>query len=219
MTASDFDATTGHPIFADGDAPDVAQNATEVAEFAASVGTRLIGSTSDRTGYSYAREGLRWWDTDEGAEYLYDGSGWKEIYRPLTAWTPSVTGLTVGNGTLTAQYERHGRIITGFITFTAGTTSSATAGIGIPLPVTPANTTITRSIGQGLIRLTSSGGTSGWPIYARLAGGASITLATQDASGAILATAANVSNTNPTATAWGTALPTFYVDFRYVAAS
>lgn len=218
MAASSYDPTTGAPVFLDGDAPDPAVNPTQVAGYAATVGTRLIGTTAQRTGYAYAREGLRWWDTDVDAEFLHDGSGWNEVYRPATAWSPTVTGLTVGNGSLVAVYERHGRVISGFVTFTAGTTSAATAAIGIPLPVTPADTTVHRNIGQGLIRLTSPSNT-GWPIVARLAGGTSITLATSDASTTILSTAANVSNTNPTGTAWGTALPTFYVDFRYLAAS
>lgn len=76
MTASSFDPATGAPIFDDADAPDVAQNPTEAAAFAGRVGTRLIGTTSERVAYAYAREGLRWYDTTVEGEFIHNGSGW-----------------------------------------------------------------------------------------------------------------------------------------------
>lgn len=96
MASSSNDPTTGAPIFLDGDAPDPAVNPTEVAAFAAEVGTRLIGSTAQRTAYDYAREGLEWYDTTDDFTYVYDGSGWVEKFG-ATAWqeiTPSGTGFT-----------------------------------------------------------------------------------------------------------------------------
>lgn len=76
MASSSNDPVTGSPIFADGDAPDVARNPTEVAEFAAEVGTRLIGTTAERLAYAYARDGLEWRDTTLDRTFIHDGTGW-----------------------------------------------------------------------------------------------------------------------------------------------
>lgn len=83
MSASSFDPTDGHPIFSDADAPDVARNPTEVAEFAAEVGTRLVGTTAERNAYAYARNGLEWRDTTLKKTFVHDGSGW--VMNPVLA--------------------------------------------------------------------------------------------------------------------------------------
>lgn len=74
MAASSFDPQDGHPIFADGDAPDVARNPTEVAEYAAKVGNRLIGTTAQREAYQYGREGVSWYDTTANRLYTHNGT-------------------------------------------------------------------------------------------------------------------------------------------------
>lgn len=104
MAVNSYDATTGHPIFDDSDAPDIKVDPTKVAEYAAEVGTRLIGSTAERTGYSYAREGLRWYDTDESAEFLYDGSGWKLWHKHTASYTPTTSNVS-GSPTTAARYS------------------------------------------------------------------------------------------------------------------
>jgi hypothetical protein len=53
------------------------------------------------------------------------------------AWTPSTTGITVGNGTLTARYAQSGKFVNGSFDFKLGSTSAITAaGISITAPVT-----------------------------------------------------------------------------------
>jgi hypothetical protein len=52
------------------------------------------------------------------------------------AWTPTTTGITVGNGTLTTRYAQSGKFVTGSFIFVLGSTSAITsAGISFTLPV------------------------------------------------------------------------------------
>lgn len=66
----------GEPEFADGDAPDVAVNPSEVAKYAAKRGTRPIGTTAQRNAYAYPKYGLQWFDTTLGREFIFLTEGW-----------------------------------------------------------------------------------------------------------------------------------------------
>src|SRR5690606_27088648 len=112
-----------------------------------------------------------------------------EVFRPLTEWNPTISGLTVGNGSLFAGYERHGRWIEGEVAFSSGSSSAATTTLGIPLPVTPRETTIHGVLGIGNTRLTAEGfANNGWPVVVRHAGGTAVVLNLSDASAAVLVT-------------------------------
>jgi hypothetical protein len=87
MASSSNDPTTGAPVYLDTDAPDPAVNPSEVAGFAASVGTRLIGSTTDLNAYGYGRDGLRWYDTTLKCEYRHDGTSWRAEMTLQKAFT------------------------------------------------------------------------------------------------------------------------------------
>lgn len=102
MAADSTNATTGAPEFDGAGAPDTAVDLTLLGAFAATVGTRLIGTTAARTAYAYAREGLRWYDTDLDAEYLHNGSGWVLWFQDWTAYTPTTVNFT---GTVAASYQ------------------------------------------------------------------------------------------------------------------
>ena len=80
MAVDAFDQTTGAPIFLETGAPEIGADNTAVAEFAASVGTRLIGTSTQREAYEFQRRGLAWFDTTLGREFLHDGESWKESY-------------------------------------------------------------------------------------------------------------------------------------------
>lgn len=55
-------------------------------------------------------------------------------------WTPSYTGLTVGNGVVTARYTQAGRITDVYWAITLGTTSAVTGAVTIgSIPVASAN--------------------------------------------------------------------------------
>jgi len=53
-----------------------------------------------------------------------------------TNYTPTISGLTQGNGTLIARYAQSGKTVVGQVKFTLGSTSSITGGIVVSLPVT-----------------------------------------------------------------------------------
>jgi hypothetical protein len=52
-----------------------------------------------------------------------------------TTWTPSWSGLTVGNGTTTARYQQVGNTVFYFIKFVMGTTSVVTGDVNYSVPV------------------------------------------------------------------------------------
>jgi hypothetical protein len=84
-----------------------------------------------------------------------------------TSFTPSWSGLTVGNGTLSAaKITRVNSFVLVQGTFTLGTTSAVTGNIFFANPVTPADTG-QNAIGNGLF---ASGGVL-YPITCSMAGG------------------------------------------------
>lgn len=137
MTSYAKDPTTGHPLFRDSDAPDVKQDPQEAAEFAAKVGTRLIGTTTERTNYEYARPGLLWWDTTLGTEFVYLPAGWTPRYTPRTAFTPAWTGVTMGSSATTGWWCRNGELIEGeaVLTLAAGWNFSSAVRMDAPVPI------------------------------------------------------------------------------------
>src|SRR5690606_28460176 len=96
------------PEFAGAGAPDTAVDLTLLGAFAAQVGTRLIGSTAERTAYAYAREGLAWWDTDDAALYVHNGSGWELVFQDWRTYTPVLSNAT---GTVAASYQVIGETV------------------------------------------------------------------------------------------------------------
>jgi hypothetical protein len=101
MAYSSLDPTTGAPVYLDSDAPDPAVNPSQVAEYAAQVGTRLIGTTAQRTAYSYARDGLCWYDTTLDREYRHNGTGW--VAQPIIKFG-YVSAATDASGDVTVTH-------------------------------------------------------------------------------------------------------------------
>jgi hypothetical protein len=60
-----------------------------------------------------------------------------------TTWSPSTTGITTGNGTMTSRYVQIGKTVIAQFKFVLGTTSAITGGVEVTLPVTAANTNYT----------------------------------------------------------------------------
>jgi hypothetical protein len=56
-----------------------------------------------------------------------------------TTYTPTVTGITVGNGTLTGRYLKIGKMVSAFVKFTLGSTSAIGADNYVQLPFAFAN--------------------------------------------------------------------------------
>ena len=53
------------------------------------------------------------------------------------AYTPSLTGFTLGNGTLLGRYTRQNQLIVGWAMFTFGSTSSVASTPAISMPAAP----------------------------------------------------------------------------------
>lgn len=78
MAVDQRNATTGAPVFLETGAPEEGADLTTVAAFAAEVGTRLIGTSTQRNAYGYARRGLEWYDTTTNRVFIYSGTAWVE---------------------------------------------------------------------------------------------------------------------------------------------
>jgi hypothetical protein len=53
---------------------------------------------------------------------------------PWTVWTPTITGFTVGNGTVAGRYRKSGHDLELNLFITFGTTSAITGSLSMPLP-------------------------------------------------------------------------------------
>jgi len=62
-----------------------------------------------------------------------------------TTWTPTIAGVTLGNGTVTARYCQIGKIVHYAFYLLFGTTSIATGDFSITVPVTPSNVNLMNS--------------------------------------------------------------------------
>ena len=60
----------------------------------------------------------------------------KAIGDARTSWTPTLTGMTIGNGTFNSKYTLAGKDFTARINFTFGSTSAVSSSIIISLPIT-----------------------------------------------------------------------------------
>lgn len=70
--------------------------------------------------------GMRSYTTDTGTAWIYNGSAWVEwgTTGAWKSWTPTLTNMTLGNGTLDCQYFKIGRTVHWKFKFTLGTTST-----------------------------------------------------------------------------------------------
>lgn len=96
-----------------------------IAATAADTPARLAVGTNGQvlTADSTAATGLAWTTVSSGG-------------LTYAAWTPTITGVTVGNGTTVARYAQSGKFVTGSFIFTLGSTSAITGNVNFTLPVT-----------------------------------------------------------------------------------
>jgi hypothetical protein len=69
--------------------------------------------------------------TATGAAIFYE---YGSVSGTYATYTPTLTGITVGNGTTTARFSQIGKVVNGSVKFTLGSTSSITGGIIVSLP-------------------------------------------------------------------------------------
>jgi hypothetical protein len=65
-----------------------------------------------------------------------------------TSWTPTTSGATIGNGTITAKYQRIGKTCIARFDFLLGSTSSVTSDFYFSLPFSPASSTRVTGFGM-----------------------------------------------------------------------
>ena len=153
---------------------------------------------------------------DTGEVWTRAGGSWLLTFRPLLPWSPTVTGLTVGNGQLRALYSKRDKVIEFFIELESGSTTAATGNVGFSAPEAPADIALIRHVGEGYFNYT--GATAGaWPVQPRIAGGSVINATILDASGGTVVVAQNISSNFPTSGAWsGSNLrPSLYLHGTY----
>lgn len=109
-------------------------------------------------------------ETDTLRKLVHDGTGWIILAEPINVWTPTITGITIGNGFWNwADYHRSD----GYCDFSArlvtGTTTTFTGRLLFTLPINAARATQTAQFGVGYY---DSGG-SWYPGVASLTGSVS----------------------------------------------
>lgn len=88
--------------------------------------------------------------------WVYTGTAWKQVDYDLgwQDYTPTITGVTIGNGTVTARYWQRGKTVVAEALITLGSTSAVTGAVTITLPVTAARS---QNVGSGVCRPGGSG--------------------------------------------------------------
>lgn len=107
---------------------------------------------------SYTAWSLVYGEQPSTAKWNILGTNDAHIYNFLGAnvawqsWTPTLTNLTIGNGTLTCAYTQVGKTVIGRFTVLFGTTTSMGTIPTFSLPVTASSTTFTGGC-QGMVML------------------------------------------------------------------
>lgn len=130
-----------------------------------------------------------------------------------TAYTPTITNFTTGNGSVSGSYYQLGKQVFGRAAFAFGSTSAVGGAITITLPVTSVAYTADREmIGYGVAY--DDSGTAAYPMVALWASTTTLKVWSQNAAGTSLVAAA-LSSTVPMT--WATS-DTLTVEFRFEAA-
>jgi len=81
-------------------------------------------------------EGQLIWAMDTDILYIWDGSAATELYPgpAWTTWSPTLTNLTLGNGTVTAKYFKRGKTLDYRFKFVLGSTSAVGTAPRFSLP-------------------------------------------------------------------------------------
>lgn len=210
--------TGGKPVFAATPTQTVADLQAAV-DFAKKHAFDRAGTAADRALLPVGQTwpGLTWYETDTGALYqAITSTTWRLLFLPMTAWTPTVTGLTLGNGSLRTFYTQSDLVVTFFIEMESGSTTVATGGVSFSLPVPVADVAMHRHVGEGYFRYT--GGAAGaWPVEPRLTGLSVVNASFIDTSGGLATPGGNLTNVFPTSGAWSgaTLRPSLYLRGTY----
>ena len=131
-------AGAGYKDFTAGDVLTAAQVDTYLMEQSVMV----FASTSARdTALSAAKaEGMFAFNSDDDRLYYYTGSAWSPVLSKVSAYTPTMTNVTVGNGTASGWYCYMSGCVRFSASFVFGSTSSISNAPKFSLPATTSNT-------------------------------------------------------------------------------
>lgn len=90
-------------------------------------------------------EGMFCYTSDTDNYWYYNGSSWVIVLHAgaWTSYTPSLTNVTIGNGTVYGAYARSGKTIHFQASVTFGTTTSVSGVPTLSLPVTASGSNLT----------------------------------------------------------------------------
>lgn len=123
-------------------------NITDRRRRASALGGIVVCTSSTRPASPTIHQFI--FETDTGYLMRWDGSSWTAVTP--TGWadyTPSHSGLTVGNGSQLARWARVGRIVHVLYRLSFGSTTAITGNVEIGLPV--ASTSSEQAFGSGVI--------------------------------------------------------------------
>lgn len=84
--------------------------------------------------------GMTIYETDTECYATWSGSAWiRRLGGNWATYTPSLTGITVGNGSVTGRWSMTGKTVTGTMIFTAGSTSAFGGTFDFSLPTAAAS--------------------------------------------------------------------------------
>lgn len=152
--------------------------------------------------------------SNTGVIYYDDGSAWRFFYQPWQAWSPTLSGFTLGNGSLTTRYLRTLGHVHFSIQLTIGSTTNVTGAIGFSAPVSSSNATY-MTMGSGSW-MRSALPTTPYPLMPKMSASSNIINAVLFNSSAAVVSLSQLSSTYPAAPATGDVL---YMQGSYEVAS
>jgi hypothetical protein len=133
-------AGLGYKEFATGDV----LTAADANGYLASQVVMVFADAAARTSaITSPQEGMISYLKDTNSTEYYSGSAWTAIGGSSsvtwTAFTPTYSGITVGNGTVTARYAKQGNLVSVYFRFVLGSTSSTGSYpiVILPSPIVP----------------------------------------------------------------------------------
>lgn len=112
---------------------DLARTADDVQD-ALNVRKRVYSGAGSPTGITSPSRLDEYVNTSDGVRWWYDGTTW---IASFATFSPSWSGLTLGNGSAGGQYWRDGSKLDFLAWFSMGSTTAFTGAIKLTLPVTP----------------------------------------------------------------------------------
>ena len=113
-----------------------AGNITDLRRRARTVGGSGVCTSTTRPTGAALYEGLTMWESDLNRWIIYDGTGWLVYDSGYVSYTPTLTNLTLGNGTVLARRLRQGPRTRVRFSFVLGSTSAVGTNPTFSLPFT-----------------------------------------------------------------------------------